>query len=61
MPVKSKNHFNILISEAQIIEDGWRKKHLKTLKMNYIPLRKIIDQQLELKIKRLFTNNLTIK
>ena len=35
MPVKSKNHFNILISEAQIIEDGWRKKHLKSIFLSY--------------------------
>ena len=35
VPVKSKNHLNTLISEAQIVEDGWRKKHLKSIYLSY--------------------------
>ncbi len=35
VPVESKNHFNTLICDIKIVQNNWRKKHLKSIKLAY--------------------------
>ena len=35
VPVESKNHFDKKICDIRIIDDGWRKKHCKSIQVNY--------------------------
>ena len=35
VPVKSGGRLNSIITDVEIINDGWRKKHLKTIELNY--------------------------
>lgn len=35
VPVKSSNHFDSIISETEIINDGWNRKHIKSIELNY--------------------------
>ena len=35
VPVKSSNRFNSIISDIEIINNGWKKKHLKSIEINY--------------------------
>lgn len=35
IPIESKNHFNTRLCDARIIRNGWNKKHLKSIYINY--------------------------
>jgi len=35
VPVKSSGRFNRTIADTEIINDGWHKKHLKSIELNY--------------------------
>jgi hypothetical protein len=35
VPVLSKNHFEKIICDIEIVQDGWIKKHCRTLKQHY--------------------------
>ena len=35
VPVESKNHFQKKICDIKIIENGWRKKHMKSIELAY--------------------------
>jgi hypothetical protein len=35
VPVKSKNHRDKLLSDVEILDNGWSVKHIKTIELNY--------------------------
>ena len=35
VPVKSSGRLNSIITDIEIINDGWHKKHLKSIELNY--------------------------
>lgn len=35
VPVESKNHFNKKLNEIKIIQNGWQRKHLKSIEIAY--------------------------
>jgi len=35
VPVESKNHFGKSVGEIRIVQDGWQRKHLKSISMAY--------------------------
>lgn len=35
VPVESKNHFDKRVGDINIIQNGWQRKHLKTIKLQY--------------------------
>lgn len=35
VPVASKNHFKKSVGQIEIIQDGWQRKHIKTLQLQY--------------------------
>ena len=35
VPVESKDHFNKKVGGIKVIQDGWQRKHLKTIKLQY--------------------------
>ena len=35
VPVESKNHFDKTVGEIGIIQDGWQKKHIKSIQLAY--------------------------
>ena len=35
IPIKNKGHMTSTLRETEMIEDGWRKKHLRLIEYNY--------------------------
>lgn len=35
VPVESKNHFEKKVGEIKVIQDGWQRKHIKTIQLQY--------------------------
>ena len=35
VPVESKNHLNKKLFEIKVVQNGWQKKHLKTIELSY--------------------------
>lgn len=35
VPVESKNHFGKKVGEIRIVQDGWQRKHIKTIQLQY--------------------------
>ncbi|GAC1652091.1 MAG: WbqC family protein [Vulcanimicrobiaceae bacterium] len=58
VPVESKDHFNKRISDVKIINNGWNRKHLKSIALAYKkapyfeeyfpPLQSILEREFEL-------------
>lgn len=58
VPVESKNHFDKRIADVRIVNNGWNRKHLKSIELAYkkapyfeeyfAPLRDLLAQEFEL-------------
>ena len=57
VPVESKNHFGKSVGEIRIVQDGWQRKHFKSISMAYQKapyFREYIEQIEDVLIKQSF-------